>query len=126
LSGLNDLSPARARSGHYAGRIRPEFGETHQIMRSLQLGFSGVDLRLSSLLALRRNVKIRPRRPALFQERLLAFEMIARLGQLSLGRYKTCLRLPQGIHFVLRLKARHQLPGDQPISDVGVGLKKAA
>ena len=75
---------------------------------------------------LRRDIVIRPRCPALSQECLLTIEMIARLGQLPLGRRKRRLRLPQGIHFVLRLKTRHQLSGNYPISELTPGLKDAA
>ena len=118
LSGLNNFSRARAGCGDCPRRIGLEFGEAHQVVCGLELGFGGVDLRLSGLLRLRRDIEIGPRRPSLRKKRLLAFEMIARLRQLPLSGRETCLRLPQGVQLVLRFKSCHYLPGLHPIAEL--------
>ena len=86
-------------------------------MCGTELGFGCIDLRLSGLLRLRRNLEIGPRRPSLRKKCLLAFVVIARLRQLPLGGRETCLRLPQCVQLVLRFKSCHYLPGLHPVPE---------
>jgi hypothetical protein len=126
LSGLDHLTGARADSRQHTGCIRLELGEAHQIVCGLELRFGGVDLRLGGLKCLLRLIMIGPRGPALFEQRVLALEVIARLGQLPLGGRETGLRGPQGVALVLRLETSHQLPGLDPIAAPKVVFKDAA
>ena len=107
-------------------RIRLELGEAHQIMRDLQLRLHGVDLRLSGLQRLLRLLVICPRGPTLLEKRVLAFEMIACLGQLALSGREIGLRRPQCIQLVLRFETRHHLPGLQAIPELAVAFDDPA
>ena len=91
---LNNFPRAGACCRYCPRRVGLELREAHQIVCGTELGFSGIYLRLSGLLRLRRDLEIGARRPSLRKKRLLAFEMIARLRQLPLGGRQTCLRLP--------------------------------
>jgi hypothetical protein len=73
---------------------------------------------LSGLQRLRRLIVIRARGPTLFEESVLAVEMILRLSQLPLGSREIGLRRPQRVHLVLRFETRHDLPGLHPISEL--------
>ena len=98
--------------GHDPGRVGLELGEAHEVMRGLQLRLGGVDLRLRGLqrlLAPGRNWA-RVVQPC-FEQRVLALEVIARLGQLPLGGRELGLRGAQRVHLVLRFEARHHCPG---------------
>jgi len=64
LPRLNDFSRARTCCGYDPRRIGLEFGEAHQIMCGMKLGFGGIYLRLSGLLRLRRDIEIGPGRPS--------------------------------------------------------------
>jgi hypothetical protein len=48
--------------------------------------------------------------------------MIARLGQLSLSCREIGLRRPQRVELVLRVQARHHLPGLDPIAELDVAV----
>jgi hypothetical protein len=93
-------------------------------MRGTELGFGGVYLGISSLLRLRRDLEIGPRRPTLRQKRLLALEMIASLRQLPLGGRQTRLRLPQRVQLVLWFKSRQYLPGLHPVPELAAGFQQ--
>ena len=124
MSRLDDFPRAGACCGYCPRRIGLEFGEADQIVCGVELGFGGIDLRLSGLLRLRRDIEIGPRRPSLRKKRLLAFEMIARLRQLPLGGRQTCLRLPQCVQLVLRFKSCHDLPGLHPIPELAAAFQQ--
>ena len=126
LPGLNDFPGAWTDRRYDAGRVRLEFGEAHQIMCDLQLGFGRIDLRLRGVLPLRCDLEIGAGGPPLTQQRLLTIEMTARLGQLPLCGRKTRLRLPQCVQLVLGFEFRDDLSGLYPISEFAAVLQQAA
>src|SRR5262249_59163974 len=109
LSGLHDLACAGTSCCNYAWRIRLKLSEAHEIMRDLQLRLGGVDLRLSGLLRLLGLLMVCARGPTLLQQRVLALEVVARLGQLTLRGSQIGLRRAQAVELVLRFEARQDL-----------------
>ena len=126
LPGLHNFARAGADGGYDTGRIRFELGETHQVIGGFHLCFSGVDLRCRGLQRLLGLVVIGARGPALFEQGVLAFEMIAGLCQLTLGSNEIGLRRPQGVALVLRFQPRDHLSSLEPIAELSVVLKHAA
>ena len=126
LPGLNDLAGGWTCRGDLARRVGSEFGETHEIVGDTQLGLRRLDLRLGGLLCLRRHIEIGARGPPLCQQRLLTFVVVACLRQLALRGRKGRLRLPQRVQLVLRFQSRQQLPGLNPITNLGVVRQQAS
>ena len=125
LPGLHNLARAGADGSYDTGRIRFELGEIHPVIGGFRLCFGGVDLRRRGLQRLLGLVMIGLRGPALFEQGVLAFEMIARLCQLTLGSNEIGLRGPQGIALVLRFQPRDHLSSLEPIPELPVVLKHA-
>ena len=93
-------------------------------MRNLQLRFGGLHLRLGGFQRLGGLIVIGARGPAVPEQRVLAFEMIAGLGQLTLGGGEVGLRRAQGIELVLRLQASHQLSRLQLIPEPEIAFQQ--
>ena len=116
LSRLHDGSGARSDCGHDARRVRLELGEAHEIVRRLELRLRGVDLGLRGVHGLARLIVVGAGRPALPQQRVLAFESVGRLGQRRLRRGQRGLGGAQRVLLVLRLEAGDDLPGLDPVA----------
>jgi hypothetical protein len=119
-AGLHHLAGAGADRGHHARSVGLEFGEADQIVRGLELGFRGIDLRLRGLHLLFGLVVVRACRPTLIEQRVLALEVISRLRQLALGCRQGGLCGAQRIQLVLRLEPRHHLSRLDPVAKFSV------
>ena len=87
---------------------------------TLACGFGGLYLRLCGLLRLDGLIVIGTRRPALLQEGVLAFELIACLRKLALGGCETGSGGAERIEFVLRVQASQQLASLYPVAELDV------
>jgi len=126
LTGLRNFPYTGADRGQHTRRIGPELRKADPVLGEFDLCFGGIDLRLRRLQRLRRIVVVGARRPALLEERVLTFEVIACLCQLPARSGQIGLRRAQGVQLVLRFETRDELAGFDPIAKIDVALEYPA
>lgn len=118
LALLHDLSGFRASCCDRARCICLEFSEAQPVTGKLQLGFGVIDARLCGLQPFLRMIELGSARNPSLQQASLSFEIITRLGQLSLGSRKIGLSRTKAVLLVLRVQFGQQLPSLNSVTDV--------